>query len=495
VQLGPRTRIALEAAAAYVVCWVFLYGLQYQTPAIPEPDGYYHIKVASLIRQHGFVTEFPWAAFSAWRDTYVDKELGFHLLLVPFTLGDLVTGAKLAAVSFGALVFASLYAIGRARELVWPWLWTVLATAGGSYFLWRVDTPRPQIIAITLSLWTMFAIVTHRPRLVFALAWIYALSYTAPFVVVGYALVYVLWHRGVDGAWRWRLVLAAIAGVCAGWIINPFFPHDVINVWRQSVDVLGSAWHSTRPSVAVATELLPMTTRQMLVEHLALVVPGILALFALTRLRGKLSAELLTLVTITLGYGVLACLGKRFIEYAVPFALWTLGHVFTVAWRDAVDSREPFAATIQRRGTLVAAIVLVACMGLFWRSYRATQGQLSLVKPSMYRLSAVWLAKNAPRDTVVFTCDWDDAPELLFHNDHNRYLVFLDPMYMASWDGVLWNHWRALATDPPPDVLADIKHTFGASHGVCTQDFTRMHRAVASEIVYEDSNVYVFRVP
>src|SRR5262245_42834500 len=124
VQLDARTvRITAEAAAVYVVCWIFLYGLQYQTPAIPEPDGYYHIKVASLIRQYGVVTEFPWATASAWRDTYVDKELGFHLLLVPFTLGDLVTGAKLAAVSFGALVFASLYAIGRARSLVWPWLW------------------------------------------------------------------------------------------------------------------------------------------------------------------------------------------------------------------------------------------------------------------------------------------------------------------------------------------------------------------------------------
>jgi hypothetical protein len=67
-------------------------------------------------------------------------------------------------------------------------------------------------------------------------------------------------------------------------------------------------------------------------------------------------------------------------------------------------------------------------------------------------------------------------------------------MYMASWDPTLWDSWRSLATAPTDDVHVDIRRLFGATYGVCTRDFARMHDLVAPDIVYQDDRTFVFRV-
>ena len=49
-----------------------------------------------------------------------------------------------------------------------------------------------------------------------------------------------------------------------------------------------------------------------------------------------------------------------------------------------------------------------------------------------YRDGALWLARNTPAGSRVFTTGWDDFPHMFFWNTHNTYLVGLDPTYTVA---------------------------------------------------------------
>jgi hypothetical protein len=80
--------------------------VQFSTPNLPDNDGYYHIKLAEIMRTEGLKPAFPWLPLTILnaREFY-DHHFLFHVALIPFTFDDLRLGAKFAAVIFAALAF------------------------------------------------------------------------------------------------------------------------------------------------------------------------------------------------------------------------------------------------------------------------------------------------------------------------------------------------------------------------------------------------------
>ena len=235
-------RTPVQAALIFIGAAAYLGFLQFLTPYIVETDGYYHIKVAYLVRTTGALREFPWAAFSLWGEQYFDKEFGYHLLLSLFTMGDLELGAKLGAVAFGSLFFLSFYLVLRLSGMRHAWLWTLLLLLGpGCYFGWRVDLTRPHVLSMSLSLWAMFFVIKVAPRRLFATSAVYALSYTAPHVAIGYAVLGGISERALHRRWLWQPTVAALLGVFAGWLLHPNFPANFVAFKIQIVDVLCSS--------------------------------------------------------------------------------------------------------------------------------------------------------------------------------------------------------------------------------------------------------------
>ena len=78
--------------------------IQFSTPNLPDNDGFYHIKFAWLMRTEGLKPEFPYLPVSILNaNDFYDHHFLYHVALIPFTFGDLLFGAKLAAVTFSAL--------------------------------------------------------------------------------------------------------------------------------------------------------------------------------------------------------------------------------------------------------------------------------------------------------------------------------------------------------------------------------------------------------
>jgi hypothetical protein len=84
--------------------------IQFATPDLPDNDGFYHIKLAWLMRTEGLKPEFPWMPLSILNPReFYDHHFLFHVALIPFTFGDLRLGAKWAAVTFASLGFLAIW--------------------------------------------------------------------------------------------------------------------------------------------------------------------------------------------------------------------------------------------------------------------------------------------------------------------------------------------------------------------------------------------------
>ncbi|MFC1610233.1 hypothetical protein ACFL6C_04740 [Myxococcota bacterium] len=474
----PRLALFLEATIIFVCVCIHQTYLQFSSPHLPGTDGYYHIKLAWLIRTEGLPDSFPWAAFSLWNEHFFDKDFGFHLLLIPFTFGDLIFGAKLAAACYGAAVFTSFYLVLRLQGIRAPWFWTLLLVSAGGFFGWRVNVPRPQILSVTLSLWAVFFVLRKSWKGTAAVGCLYALSYAAPLLVVLYALID--WVAGIvcEGDWRRKALIGAVIGVSVGWIVHPHFPNNFHTLWVQLVHVLGAAWGTVAPDLSLADELKPTDTRSFLLAHLTVCLTLGAASLAMTRLRGGVDRALLVLFAIANGFFIMTCLSRRFVEYWVPFSLW-LGALVLSRLLESMSEDPPVFWRNIRTRRIVLAVVLLMTAGLFVRSHLANRRAFARLRPSTVQAEAIWLANHSRQGDLVFTCDWDDAPELFYFNHHNRYLVFLDPTFMYAWRPEIWTAWNRISNGLERQPVATIQQIFGARYVYCAREFGALTRMLA----------------
>ena len=106
--------------------------IQGATQNIIGIDGYYHIKVALLMREQGWrflaPLDFPWLQLTILGPgRYTDHHFLFHVLQAPFTFGDPRIGAKMAAVLFAVLGLYTTYLFLARFGVRYPLLWIAVA--------------------------------------------------------------------------------------------------------------------------------------------------------------------------------------------------------------------------------------------------------------------------------------------------------------------------------------------------------------------------------
>jgi len=494
--LSARWRETLEVAAAYASAAAFLAFLQFQTPFLPETDGHYHLKTALLYRTHGlFFHGFKWASQSLWRDRFSDTCLLFHAYLIPFTFfPNLAFGGKLATVLMGAACFASFFWILRANGARWPWFWFFLLCSAGPFFLWRLTVPRPQILSVTLLLWCVHFLLNGKRGKLAALSFFYALSYSAAFMPLVFSLIRSvhLWvaEEEIDAA----TPLAALGGLAAALLVNPYFPNDLLMLFVQNFYVLHMSITGGAEKLSMGGEFYPTDTRRMLLLHLPLAA----ALFSLSyyglltgRKAGRKTAMMMPFAVATVA---MTFIWKRFTEYSVPLTLMYCG-------LRATELLEGFSwASASKRVREAAVIAVVALAFGFGSSTSSVMSDFRGATESPLKGAALFLKSHAEPDEAVFTCDWDDAPELYFYNHEQRYLVFMDPVFMYYRSPEVWRVWNNAANGRlGAGTARTIARTFDARYGVCKERFRALRDVVAADpavkIVYDDGRAWVFEVP
>ena len=481
-----------EIIAVYLVSLLIFGALQFQSPYLPGTDGYYHIKFAYLMRQNGILWEFPWATVSLWTEHFSDKEFLYHLYLIPFTyFSNLVTGIKVATVLLAALAVTSFYAIVKSNAVRYPFFWYLALISSGAYFLCRANIPRPQVISITLALWAIHFVINHKLKALFAITFIYTWSYTAGHLPLIFAAIASLVIFFDEFRLEWKTPTAALAGFLAGMLIHPYFPDNFIIFWIQNFEIL---WKGAGDNVdlAMGGEFKAMSTKTMLFTSTTVVLGLISVLVTALWSPRKIDSKTKQVFAIALALFILTCIVQRFAEYSHPALILFFGMYFSPI---VLEKFPQGVSSIPKTPLLLGLIILGI---LIDRSIDSTIPYFR-IPPNDYKYAALYLKNHTEEDEVVFTCDWDDTPNLFYENHKNRYIIFLDPNFMYLWKPEEWKKWSDLAAGRAKGQTYDLlKNYYRVRFGVCTADFKELRKIIEQhpemEIVLSSEHNYLFKV-
>jgi len=499
--------------ATAIVALVFS-AVQWATPNLIGIDGFYHIKFAQIMREQGWrmllPIHFPWLQLTILNpQEYTNHHLLFHLLLTPFTFGDLRIGAKLAPIMFASCALLVAYQMMVEHRVRYPLLWLLVALASAGPFLYRLSQTRRQSLTLLLLLLALYLAFSRRAR------WLVPLGFAFSWLFDGFPVLLGVCGAAFLGDWRdrrrpdWRLVAFPSIGVLLGTVVNPYFPNNVLFSYLHmlpKVLQLVGVDHAETP-IQVGSEWYPYSTSFLFSGNwlaLALVPLGLVpVLFAAwtTRLRA-FDGKTMALGIVAVTFLLLFLRSRRWIEAEPVFAMLFCAFAWSrmlpapisrwVADRFTAEQRR----ALRVRGVVVATFAIL--VALYFSVASAMSDTRSTRDYARYRDGAQWLARNTPAGARVFATDWDDFPELFFWNTHNTYLIGLDPTYMYLHDGPLYLQWRAITRGQVERPGALIRDQYGSRWVFTDLDHREFLRQAAEDPtlveVYRDRGVALFEV-
>ncbi|MFC1746462.1 hypothetical protein ACFL35_20885, partial [Candidatus Riflebacteria bacterium] len=232
--------------------------------------------------------------------------------------------------------------------------------------------------------------------------------------------------------WRYKALLLTLAGVFLGLLINPYFPENIKFTFHHYKDKLMPV---SKHKIEVGTEWNPTNIIKAAPMSFPLVLGFFLSIFGTGLLGMKWKREVVESFLLACLTLVLLFKAKRFIEIAGPFI-----SIFVVVCGQELIRAAFFVRKISlnRQKEIYNYLVflfLLAC--IFYHSAIIWHDIFGIEKDKRgaykYQKSMHWLKKNSRKNEIVFHMDWDDFPSLFFWNSKNRYIVGLDPTYMANY--------------------------------------------------------------
>jgi hypothetical protein len=489
----PTWKTALLAAALFVVFFTSLAWVQFSTPDMPDNDGFYHIRLADIMRTQGWKPDFPWLPLSILNPReFSDHHFLFHVGLIPFTFGDLRLGAKWAAVFYASLAFLSVWWLLHGQGVPYAWLWALGLLAVSEAFLYRMSITRAQSLSLAVLALGLHWMLKGRYHYLLALAFFYVWLYDA-FPLLGVcAVIYTLALGLVERRLELRPLAYVAIGTALGLFINPYFPDNLVFAIRHFLPKL-----TETTQISVGNEWFPYTTRQLLENSpLSLVafLSGVVALGLSSRRMDTRTAAGLFLAIL---FGFMFFQSRRFVEYFPAFAL-----IFAAfAWTPLIEAAaaSPWASGRAWRRHLPALILAALVIYGAGTMLPVASERVQDSKPyDLYARASAWLQANTQPGERIFQTDWDDFPRLFFYNTANSYLIGLDPTYMQLYNPSLYDQWVAITQGNVENPSALILSAFGARYVISDllhQDFIdQAKQDPAMEEVYRDKQAVIYRI-
>ncbi len=475
--------------------------VQFATPDLPDNDGFYHIKLAWLMRTESLKPDFPWLPLSILSEKeFYDHHFLFHVALIPFTYGDLRLGAKWAAVTFSALSFLSIWYLFHRQKIKSSWLWAIALFGISEAFLYRMSITRAQSLSLAVLALGLAWILEGKYKHLAVLSFLYVWMYDAFPLILAIAGLHFLAVLLIEHRLEYRPLVWATIGIGAGLIINPYFPDNLIFTYHHLLPKFMDA-----TSVNVGNEWYPYDTGQLLRNSLPALVAFISGALALGLAGRKMDLRTATSFLIALLFGLMLFKARRFVEYFPPFALIFAAFAWSPLFVDPqpdsanqVDQPRSRLWAILKTNFSVILLTLAVSAGII-KSIPAVQDQMQGSKPyDLYADASAWLVQNTPAGERVFQTDWDDFPRLFFYNTHNTYLAGLDPTYLQLYDKDLYDTWVKVTRGEIEQPSLIISTRFSARFVLTDLNHQSFLRQAANDDgmveVYRDGQAVVFQL-
>lgn len=513
-----------EASASRLSLWLtfavslVMFAWFQAAPALADPDGFYHVRLTTMLRDQGVVREFPWTQSSLYKDIFIDHHLGYHLLLMPFVsvLPNELVGAKVGTAVFAALtVLAAAWVMRRWRVPWWGIGVLLLLTAGP--FNFRLSLVRAPSIGVGAAIIGYYLITERKLGWLFLWSWFFAWLYSAWPLLIVMALVSAAvesagklkqgWRAALAHAFHksnWLLLGAVLGGSAAGLLSSPYFPTNLLYL-KQLFTMALVSYHKF---IGIGAEWYPYGATDLPADIayplLAWLGATAVAIAGLRR-QGALSRTTWVMAAVFLLYTLRA---RRQVEYLTPWLVMSAGLIL----RDSVSVWS--LAELRKRwgvfhswlpewlkgkfvlGFIAVYLAILVPWGL-WRGVSRTYYEIRGSIPITHMApAAVWLEKNTPPRSIVFQTDWGSFPELFFYNTHNYYLTGLDQTFMYEYNRDHFWQWVNVTTGKRHDVYEVARNTFGAAYLLLEKQYPDMlvwvNRDERFHRVYEDGAVIIY---
>lgn len=474
-----------------IISFVFFYALQFSAPQLAGVDGYFHIKFSELMRKQGFIHSLPWLQYTIYKDYFRDHHLLFHILYIPFTFGNLLYGAKLAAVVFSSAAAVTFYLLLKANNIRLAFIWTIFFMVSSQAFMYRMSMPRVQSMSLLFLILAILFITKKKYIPLAVLSFFFVWLYDGFFILIAIVLIIFFTKWLITKKCDIRLLIYFFSGIALGIIVNPYFPDNVTSYFFNITRVV----HESK-GVNIGIEWSPYKTLFLLKDS-AMVWILFFSAILLNLVYGiKNNWKTIALFLISILFFVLLFKSRRSIEYWPPFAILFSAFV----WNEALNCKDNeyiFFKEIYR----ILAITIVIILFFTFSTINIVKliDQLRHEKPSdYYKGAAVWLKENSEPGSIVFNTDWDDFPHLFFHNTENYYIVGLDTNYMYKFNADLYRMWKKITRGKVPRPFNLIKSKFNANFVISDNDHENFiaiaEKDEQCDEVYKDVYCTVFKI-
>ncbi len=501
VRLNLADLLTGAALLGLFITWLAL--IQFATPNLVDNDGYYHIKLAQVMREQGLKPAFPWLPLSVLNPhDFVDHHWLYHVLLIPFTYGNLITGAKWASVIFPALAFMAGWLLLRGQRVPYAAWWAVGFLAISEAFLYRMSMPRAQAASLLVLLLTLHVTLTRRYGWLLPLAFLYVWFYNAFPLILLLVGVYVAMHWLLERQLNLAPLAYTASGLALGLVINPYFPNNLVFIYHHLFPKL-----TETTAISVGNEWYPYQTWTLIENSGPALLAFVAGAFALGISQRRMDSRTAATFVLAVLFGLMMFKSRRFVEYFPPFALIFAALAWTPllrewlagpAWQSnlnlpldqAIANLPQVRHTSRWRSWLLTGLMLTLLLPALWLNLQTAQASMRSAKPvQKYAAAAAWLEQNTPAGSRIFQTDWDDFPRLFYYNSHNTYLIGLDPTYMQLYDPDLYELWVKITRGKMKAPAQTIAQTFGSRYIISDLE----HKAFLRQAKDDPQLVEVYR--
>jgi len=453
----------------FFILFSIIYFFTSNTASVDDP--YFHIKYAYLLRTNHllYLIDFPWVQFTGI-DKFIDSTFIFHLLLIPFTFGNLIYSIKVLGILLSSIFFLLIYLILKKKKNRYPFFWTILLLGiAPSYFIFRGLLVRPEMLSIFLLFVFIFLTFQKKNWPYFLLGAIYILSHSSYYLLLGMAFFYVLFLYIHQKKINYRIFLFTLFGIIVGFILIPNM--ELSNFYR----------YFTSPFFIIQKEDLTVSIRELnplrygIFEYINSNGVIFISLFVFAIIfriylflnkageifiKNKAKFPLIdTLFIISILLFVISLQGIRFIQYFVPFAF-----LFFVFMLDIALKELHFNSVLIKKS--FQAFIIIFILILIFNNFTIILGIINEgYPPQLLEASSGWLKENTKRGEVVFLRNWSSFPLAFFYNHHNYYTMGFDYRATYNYNQKLFWLWQNIfedgnPCDQSPDKCVKSQHQF-----------------------------------
>jgi len=415
----------LTLPLAFAAVFGYYVFLQFISPTLYEVDSHYHVAVAQFIKTWGLHYHFLWARFSTFTKFYADKELLFHLGILPFLLvtKNIVLAGKLAVLFYDLLFLGVFVFILRRYVSRFAAACVLLLLVFCNFFSMSMLFLRPATLANVFTLAAIYLLIKKRWLWLGILSLLYPMAHLSFFTVIIFALICESIRWAFEKQACARNIYAAVLGTALGLVLHPDFPNNLLVIYLNDFLV---PLYSLTSKISLGGEFSSYSLRHLLIINFPVFLS--LGVVFWTGLVARVKASFPTLVwgACAFFYLLLACVGNRY-WYPATAVFFVFFTAWLGDWRGE-RSWNQVSVKLVRHGTLAFLIVVAVSLPASEILRRDLKYQID--RNVHHEDIARWMVKLVPAGETIYHSHWDDSPVFICLNPKNSYFVVLDPIYM-----------------------------------------------------------------